>query len=54
MPIVPNEDFNPHPVTTSEISIKTLIEALDPTQPEDREPVVYEFSNGAEFTERTS
>lgn len=37
-------------VTTTEVSIKTLVEEADPETIEDRMPVVYEFSNGRQFT----
>lgn len=49
MPLDAETDY---PATSTEVDIKVLIGALDPDKKEDREPVVYEFSNGRKFVER--
>lgn len=49
MPLNAETDY---PATSTDVNIKTLIGALDPETKEDREPVVYEFSNGKKFVER--
>lgn len=49
MPLDADTDY---PATFTEVDVKTLIGALDPDTKEDREPVVYVFSNGKKFVER--